>query len=292
MTTILHAPTLDLARTLTPTATVEAEYGSEVIPGTVATVAHHQASGPFSPAESPAPCNDDRIVPLSEGDGSILVSHLDLDTVGGCLRLMGRFNLFRPEFKPFWALSEFVDLRGPHRISEAGASETNILRLNAYWAWAKTNIPRLPRDQIADVSKPVDDAGIALQNIFMGELGLLAGGRAFMEAEADLNRRTLVRREGKVLYRVATLAADFCNHLYASPEGTPFEAVVCRNSEMGSVTISLAVPHPGVSCRDIVQGLWGPEAGGHPGIAGGPRGKALSEDDANAAIQALNRALS
>ena len=230
--------------------------------------------------------------PPPEGEGTILVSHLDLDTVGGCLRLLGRSNLFRPELKPFWALSEFVDIRGPHRISEAGSSSEDVLRLNAYWAWAKTNIPRLPRDQNADVTKLVDDAGIALQAIFMGELGLLDAGRAFMEAEADLNRRTCVRREGKVLYRVATAAADFCNHLYASPEGTPFEAVVCRNSEMGSVTISLAMPHPGVSCRDIVQGLWGPEAGGHAGIAGGPRGKALSEDDANAAIQALNQALS
>jgi hypothetical protein len=73
---------------------VEAEYGSVVIEGTVYTAAHHQPSGPYVgdhvvPGGRPAPCNDTAIPPVAwdvEGGPVALVSHLDLDTVGGLLR--------------------------------------------------------------------------------------------------------------------------------------------------------------------------------------------------------------
>ena len=34
-----------------------------------------------------------------------------------------------------------------------------------------------------------------------------------------------------------------------------------------------------LSAKNIVQELWGPEAGGHPGIAGSPRGKEMTKKD-------------
>lgn len=42
---VLHAPSAALAATLTPTLTVEAEYGSVVMQGTRYTAAHHQPAG-------------------------------------------------------------------------------------------------------------------------------------------------------------------------------------------------------------------------------------------------------
>ena len=34
-----------------------------------------------------------------------------------------------------------------------------------------------------------------------------------------------------------------------------------------------------VSAKELVQELWGNEAGGHPGIAGSPRGQEMTEKD-------------
>ena len=55
----------------------------------------------------------------------------------------------------------------------------------------------------------------------------------------------------------------------------------------GSITISLAEPITGVSCRAIVQIAFPDKnekgeflAGGHDGIAGSPRGKVLSAENA------------
>ena len=45
-------PTYDIAKTITADATVEAEYGNNVVEGTKVTLAHH---GPRS--NNPAPCN-------------------------------------------------------------------------------------------------------------------------------------------------------------------------------------------------------------------------------------------
>lgn len=58
-----------------------------------------------------------------------------------------------------------------------------------------------------------------------------------------------------------------------------------------SVTISLEKPIRGISCREIVQELWGSEAGGHDGIAGSPRGKSMTEKDLINAAEALNNAI-
>ena len=82
------------------------------------------------------------------------------------------------------------------------------------------------------------------------------------------------------------------NHLYVAPSGDVGRAIVAHNVYAGNITISLADPIPGVSCRDIVQGLWGPLAGGHAGIAGSPRGQVMSDEDVAAVVKALEAALS
>ena len=94
---VLHAPTADLARSIVlPVLTVEAEYGSYVCEGRFYTAAHHQGEGPYAgrhlPGHEgtgrPAPCNDDGITMIGEED-VVVVSHIDLDTLGGCLRATG-----------------------------------------------------------------------------------------------------------------------------------------------------------------------------------------------------------
>lgn len=297
MATVLHAPSAALAATLTPTLTVEAEYGSVVAEGSRYTAAHHQASGPFAGRHlvaggRPSPCNDPNI-PSVHGDEIVLVSHLDLDTVGGVLR--ATLGQGHPIFshRSFWELAEFLDVNGAHKLANADADWDDERAVYAWWAWAKTGLPRFPRDTAADATAAIDAAGDALNRILVDrDDELIAAGKAFRSDEAALNARTFVRREGDVIVRRAEVAGDFCNHLYADPAGVPARAVVCLNTAHKSVTVSIADPDKEtVSCRDLVQRLWGPEAGGHKGIGGGPREVPFDETHLEAAVSAMFAAM-
>jgi hypothetical protein len=282
---IFHAPSLDLALTVPAPilVTVEAEYGSIVFEGTMYTAAHHQPHGPYAgnhvvDGGRPAPCNDGNIPELDSTDvsGCILVSHIDLDTLGGVMRAEGRRGMFK-DFAGFWALAGFVDVHGVHKLGRSGASEQDLRRLNAWWAFSK-GLPRLPRDAVSDVTEVIHAAGNALASILTGDEELLAAGDTFRAKERDLNERTFVSIDAAgVILRTADRVNDFCNHLYTTPEGHAAKAVVAYNTATGAITVSLAEPVEGVSCRELVQALWGPEAGGHDGIAGSPRGQTMTE---------------
>jgi hypothetical protein len=288
MLNVILAPTDELAHTVENVKlSVEAEYGSIVVEGSQYTSAHH--AGEYA-VECPAPCNDVTIPVIEEGN--ILVSHLDLDTFGGCLRGMGQHpEIFASEHDAFWTLAEYVDLNGPHRMSQADAARADALRLYAFWAWERGNVPRLSRTEIHDVTETVVAAGHALAKILSGDEELLAAGEKFWVAQEELSKQTFQRIDGKVLVR--TTRSEFCNHLYEVPgkPGTIHDAVVAFCEDQKSITISLADPGD-LSCCTIVQELWGPKAGGHPGCAGGPRGLEMGDTEVQAVVDAMNTALS
>jgi hypothetical protein len=303
---VLHISDAALAGTLVPTPalTVEAEYGSVVIEGTVYTAAHHQPSGPYAgdhvvPGGRPAPCNDTGIPPVAwdvEGGPVALVSHLDLDTVGGLLRAVAgswpECFLFSEQFDGFWALAAFVDCNGFHKRMRANAAPLDLLRLDAWLAFTKT-LPHTPREGVTDVTVQVMACYEALGRILATDAAALDAGRAFRNAEDALNDASFVAMNWGtgVIERKAPSQSDFVNHLYVAPSGNVGRAIVAFNPAHGSITVSLADAIPGVSCRDIVQSLWGPLAGGHAGIAGSPRGQAMTEEDVRAAIEAVEVAL-
>jgi len=294
---VVHAPSAALAATINATLTVEAEYGSVVAEGSWYTAAHHQAEGPFAGRHivaggRPSPCNDPSVPLLKAGD-TVLISHLDLDTVGGCLRAFaGYADLFGDEHAGFWNLAEFLDVSGAHKMGASGATDDDTARLYAWWAWAKAGLPRLARDTVVDATAAIVASGDALRRILADDVDMIEAGEAFRADEAALNTRTFVRREGDVLVRTAATAGDFCNHLYTDPTGVSARAVVCLNTAFRAVTVSLADPdNEAVSCRDLVQDLWGPEAGGHKGIGGGPREVAFDETHLEAAVAEMVRRL-
>ncbi len=259
-----------LAETLSAfngTATVEAEYGDRVVEGSVLTLAHH---GPRS--GNPAPC----LEPEHANDGRIEavgLSHIDLDTLGGCAALMEQ----KPVAAGFWQLAAFVDVHGPHKLAQSGASAEDIRNLYAYWAWSETNKFLPQRDgSVSDVTEAVRDSIGVVYAILLGNRELHRSGEAFAAREAALNSASFVEESGGVIVRVS---GGFTNHLYVSPDGTVARAVVALRTDFHSLTVSLADPISGVSCREIVQNLWGTEAGGHNGIAGGPRGAKMGLDE-------------
>ena len=278
---IILAPTATTARSASADITIEAEYGSYVWEGSLFTAAHHQATGPYQGrhqgGDQPSPCNNEGIPVLSKG-GVIGVSHFDLDTLGGVLRAIGAQNFFSGQ-ESFWALAEFIDVTGPHRLSESGASEEDLERLYAFWAWSSKN--RIPRmTEVTDVTPFFAAAAEVLLLALTGDEEVLASGEAFKEAGAKLNRESFLSVSDDVVIRVSP---GFTNHLYALPEGeevfstgeTVVRSVLAFNTRTGSITLSFSEEF-GLSACDVVQAEFGPEAGGHRGIAGSPRGERCS----------------
>ena len=269
-------------------ATVEAEYGDEVVEGGYATLAHH---GPRS--GNPAPC----LFGTTRGPATpdiVGLSHLDLDALGGCMALMRDEAMdmgVDGEFLSFWRLAAFVDVNGPHRLSESGASAEDLERLYAFWAWAKDHRVVPPRDgSVVNVTGQVYKAKEALLDILDADEALLEAGRAFRGAEDVLDAaswrgtRSCEGGDGKEVANVLRRESDqFVNHLYAH-RGVAADAVVARNTVTGAVTVSFAGPPPGGGAVEIVQRVWGPLAGGHAGIAGCPRGHVCTDDEFDAAI--------
>jgi hypothetical protein len=260
---VLHVPTADLARNTVADVTIEAEYGSFVWEGALFTAAHHQKEGPFAgnhviEGGQPSPANNPNIPKLGQivDDEIIGVSHFDLDTLGGVLRAMGLSGFFGGRLDSFWSLVEFVDVNGPHKLGESGASETDLAYLHAFWAWSQANRPRWARGEVTDITSHIRDAERALRLIFSGDEAMLQAGRDFKAAGDKLNADSFVEQAGTYKGVVVRVSDSFVNHLYALPNGTPMAAVVALNTKFKSITVSFADTPEGVSAREIVQSVW------------------------------------
>ncbi len=283
---ITLAPTLELATQIQPHISVEAEYGDTVIQGSLYTAAHHG-----SRSSNPCPCVDTGIPLAGEGE-TILVSHVDLDTVGGVGRALGHPAVER-RFNAFWAGAAFIDTAGPHRLAELPyvdgvAPEVVSDMLHAYWAWAQENRgPQRARDVTHDVTAEIERHLNVLLDI-AGECrggndeggSLIAAGRVFKAAGEALNVESYrgCRRYNNrpvVAFRVSDA---FVNHLYTLPSGEVAQAVVAFNSKTKAVTLSFESKDNTANAAEIMKTVFGPEAGGHKGIAGSPRGVELSEE--------------
>ena len=296
---VKHSTKPELLAAERPHLTVEAEYGSTVVEGAVYTAAHHQPAGSKYAGDHvveggrPSPCVDKNIPTLpEEGDWLIGISHVDLDTVGGVLRaLPAAADIFAPEHDDFWGLAAFLDVRGAHKVATAKASEKNIQRIYAWMAYSKS-IPRLPLNVLTDATELVLGCLPVLRALLADDAGLLQAGRDFRGKERELNEQSFeYMTDDNVIVRTTPGERDSVNLLYAAPDGDLGVAIVAYNKHVGTITVSLESPIPGVSCRDVVQGLWGPLAGGHPGIAGSPRGQVMTESDVEDCVAAIEDAI-
>lgn len=264
---IILAPTASLAATVEGVAvSVEAEYGDITIQGSRYTAAHHGLN-----SENPCPCVDEGIPRVEEGE-IILISHIDLDTLGGVYRAAEPFmkDIVLHHEASFWRLVEFVDVRGPHKLALFGASERDIAALYAYWAWSAANRwPRRENDKVHDVTDEVLMSLRALSDILHGDEELLDAGQAFMKAGGALNAESFVELKGYTIIRVSPV---FVSHMYTTPKGVVCDAVVAFNTETGGITLSFAEKEDPRNACEIMQAVFGLEAGGHRGIAGSPRG--------------------
>lgn len=268
-TQILLAPTYDIAKTINAEATVEAEYGDECLEGTMATLAHH---GPR--ANNPAPCNTPD-VPVLPPFATIVVSHIDLDTLGGIYALQGR----KPEDDRFWEAAEKIDIEGAHHIHELDQDIQD--KLNAYYAY-NDGQPRQRYTEAIDVTKQIDDAYNVVNAIIdindPEHDKLIAAGKEWAQTREKEVEDQLVYENKDV--RVFDTNGIFCAASYFSPnQNTICPATITYNEKFKSITLAFEDGGKQLNAREIVQELWGPEAGGREGIAGSPRNVEMTKND-------------
>lgn len=271
-TAVILAPSWQLAQDFTAkgfqlAVTIEAEYGAQVWEGSRYTAAHHQASGPYQGKHEggtrPSPCNDPDIPVVAEGE-MIGISHVDLDTVGGVLRALGREEVFSlPGSTAFWGRAEFVDTHGPHRLP---AEHPQRPRLEAWWAWSThpDNRPKIDRTQISDMGWFIDKAEDVLKGILdtshEDHEALMKAGREWAAEQAKLNaetlRATIALPNGYSL--IVRDGPSFTNHLYNTPDGHTADVVVALRRDFNSITVTLEDngKASGLSARRLVQAIW------------------------------------
>jgi hypothetical protein len=269
-------------REVNPTHTVEAEYGQKVVHGSILTLAHH---GPRK--HNPCPCLGGNIHCLPD-ETIIGISHVDLDTIGGIMRILG-VKPWEGEEDLFWEVAALVDTKGAHKLdtfktvllgTEYYAQikwENTVNRLYAWWAWSESNRLYPPKDgAVEDVTAQVLKAIKALNIIIKANLSdsqfikLDLAGEAWIKDKAQLNHDSYIFATDDVIFRSSD---QFINHLYTTPYKKVCKAIVGYNTKTKSITVSIADPIQGFSCSEFMQEFFGKEAGGHSGIAGTPRDK-------------------
>lgn len=258
-------------------ATVEAEYGDGVVMGSILTMAHHgPRAGQLAPCAYPNGC--------AWGVEVVGVSHIDLDTVGGCMAILG----IKPEADAFWRLAEFNDLNGPHKLVHSGASTYDLRQLYAWFAWEQDHRVQASADgSVTEVTEVVLAAAQAVERIVSGDEDMLKAGDAYQANETKLNAASFIEHKGGVIVRVY---AGRVNYLYTDPLGNTGLAIVAYRPDSGGITVSFADAPKGKSASQILQALW-EGSGGHAAVAGSPRGRVMTLDDLVAARDATAKAV-
>lgn len=260
----------------------EAEYGDLEVKGSRddLSLAHH---GPRE--ANPAPCLAKNRDPHDAPD-AFLVSHIDLDAVGGILALQG----IKPEDDKFWEAAAFIDVNGGHHLKEL---QQNIQdKLNAVYAWndtqktTNTNELKEPIDVTAEIrewQKALD--AIIDERHPEHEAMIEAGRKMVRDAYMAVENKLVFENEN---VRVFVSDGPNCNQNYVSSKtGEHVPAIISRN-KYGGITLSFEDGGQTFSAREIMQSIFGKEAGGRDGIAGSPRGQKVELSDLSKVACAVN----
>tara|TARA_B100001287_G_C22650864_1_gene515133 strand:+ start:196 stop:1071 length:876 start_codon:yes stop_codon:yes gene_type:complete len=273
---VILAPTAQLATdTLRlnppPSLTVEAEYGAFVLEGTKYTAAHHQPIGsPYvgrhiTPYGRPSPCNDQNIPKLEENEVA-LISHIDIDTIGGLMRATDEFE----NNGVFWFYAEHIDTNGRHKAKK---DHPCWILYNGILAWIEDNKPEIDEKRNNDVTDFCYKAFDFIKSTLTDGHLATRMGHAYLYLQNKLDDSTFVEKLpcGLVVRRTQ---GKKVNHLYRDGN-----SVITYDEKYKSIRISTSDPIPNLSCRRLVQEWWGDKAGGHNQIAGSVRGNLMSEED-------------
>lgn len=269
MIKVLMAKDLETARRMEseriPVITVEAEYGLEVVEGQLHTMAHH------IPGWETAPSLQMNIKSFKfDQDDYILISHIDLDTVCGVMAAIGEYNVS----EDIKAGVNYVDCNGQHHLFDEVVSDEARRFILSYIGYAQKN--RAPFGA-EDVTEYVSAVISSLRTREFYE-----AGKAFVESRKAEAEASVVSILGSIalIEQKADSNAFGLNSEYILG-GKEYDYVIVFSNKFKSVTISARKGSlDPKNMAELVRVVFGPEAGGHHGIAGSSRGKEFSIEDA------------
>lgn len=202
-----------------------------------------------------------------------------------------------------WAWTGQREYQSKETAREVDVRKTDINQavdaLYAFWAWSEKNRVFAPRDgSVLDITEKVEEARVVLEKIFSGDPELLDAGQEWFQAKEKLSEESLVKilsgwMCGWHRSVVVRKSDSFVNHLYnVQRKHNTFngDMVLAYNSKFKSITLSTTNPKDNMmDCCAIMQEAFGPEAGGHKGIAGSPRGVEFEESDLEKVEEAIQR---
>ena len=263
------------------TATVNAEYGKEVVEGNIRTLARPSCRCPSMPM----------------GVDAIGCATFGIDTLGGILAILGEKapeNGCEILQDMFWDLVAHCCCNGVHKLSDwisetrrrLGSTESDACAscVAAYWALeaafnsiASSKIVPVGND-VLDITDTVNELRRALHSIFKGNTECLANGEVYRDAQFALNQSSFKGLlDGRVIVRSSTKPVS---HIYRAPNGILVNRVVVFDPISGLVSISIDKSEFGINCRDLAVSLWGEESTGNEFIASSPPGMKYTMRDA------------
>lgn len=278
---IIMAPSLEKAleikqRLNGPLATIECEYGNVVVEGAV-TLAHHVEGWNAAPALASSNIIEEAGVEPVDGD-YILVSHIDLDTIMGIMNIANDMP-FSEEVKKG---INFVDCNGQHNLFKEEVSEEARRVILAYIGYAARN--RCPQQE--DITEYVRTLIQEFYNQDNYEAGL-----ALVEGRKKAASEYLAAAVGNVVLLDQPESSNIfgLNSEYII-DGVEYDYVIVFNQKFGSITVSSKAGVKGEkNMATIMKAVFGEEAGGHKGIAGTPRGKYYTLEDATNLLDIMSR---
>lgn len=276
-------------------ATIEAEFGDRCVVGKLHTLAHHG-----SRAANACPCEIE-ITPIPDWS-NVGLSHVDLDAIGGCLRLAG-YGPFEelPEYF-FWKLAANIDTRGYHKLSTilkelsedgCGVTEKDLSCITRYYhawcVWSAKNRYYPPRHADAvNCTGFVHSAINIIMDILLGDEVLLQEGDKWLAKQETLEKesfRNIITFPNFTL--IVRSHAQFTNLLYTTFLHGAADLVFAHNLTSGACTLSKADEDFPVDCAEVMKKIFGPNAGGRAAIAGSPRGVKYIEKEFSEALDQL-----
>lgn len=261
-----------------PLATIEAEYGSTAVEGAKATYAHHTPDWNTAPSLQG---NNSAITveDIMDSSNYILVSHIDLDVICGILSILNSYDV-RDAVKE---AVNYVDCNGQHKLGSVKDPEGK--------AFIESYIGIVSKHRAPFGQEDVSEYCIKVGNILMGNSEkdtdwAELGAQVLAQKEAEAVKAMLLKSSGVVLYDAPENVFGL-NSAY-TVAGEDFDYTVVYSNKFKTITVAAADgKDQKINLVEFMQGYFGPEAGGHYGIAGSPRGAEYTLADAMNVFEAF-----
>ena len=249
-----------------PEATVKVKSMGKTMQGTEITL------GSTERGTVPPAC---RAVVKSLEKGTILISSLDLDTIGGVLAITGD----KPKDTEFWKAIAYLDINGTHNLYKLSQDVQD--KVNVLLAWQAFQ-PHMKYDKPTNVTSIIAQGA----NILKATLderhpkhdAVIQKGKEWAKINTQAIESQLVD-ETPTLRTFITNGIPCANAFYSPTQNQVVSATLTLDKETNRITIATLDGNSTFSARDIAKQLWGSRVDGDEILAMSPCNEEMTEED-------------